>query len=82
MELDQQMAEIEKLNEFIESDKTIVMLRKKIAESASAELQNGTITPSAYTTELTQLFESETNLKTHQIQLLLAKANYKITKGN
>ncbi|MFT6844586.1 MAG: outer membrane protein TolC [Flavobacteriales bacterium] len=82
MELDQQMAEIEKLNEFIESDKTIVMLRKKIAESASAELQNGTSTPSAYTTELTQLFESETNLKTHQIQLLLAKANYKITKGN
>ncbi len=82
MELDGQMVEIDKLNEFIESDKTIVELRKKIAQSASAELKNGTITPSAYTTELTHLFESETNLKTHQIQLLLAKANYKITKGN
>ncbi len=82
IELTQQQAEIDKIGALISSDKTIIELRKKIVKSANSQLKNGVITSSSYITELTNLFEAENNLNTHQIQLLLAKANYKITQGN
>jgi outer membrane protein TolC len=82
IELNKHQSEIDKIATFIESDKTIIDLRKIILKSADAQLKNGVITSSAYITELTNLYEAENNLKTHKIQLLLAKANYKITKGN
>lgn len=82
IELDQQQTEIAKITTFIESDKTIIELRKKILKSAESQLKNGIITSSAYITELTNLYEAENNLSTHKIELLLAKANYKTTKGN
>jgi len=82
IELNQQQAEINKISAFIQSDETIIDLRKKILNSADSQLKNGVITSSAYITELTNLYEAENNLSTHKIQLLLAKANYKTTKGN
>ncbi len=82
IKLNQQQSEIDKISAFIKSDITIVDLRKKILKTADAQLKNGVITSSAYITELTNLYEAENNLKTHQIQLLLAKANYKTTQGN
>ncbi len=82
IELNQQQSEINKISTFIQSDKTIIDLRKKILKSADSQLKNGVITSSAYITELTNLYEAENNLSTHKIQLLLAKANYKTTKGN
>lgn len=82
IELHQYQSEIEKISDFINSDKKIIELRKTILQSAAAQLKNGVITSSAYITELTNLFEAENNLKTHQIQLLLTKANYNITQGN
>ncbi|WP_456378858.1 TolC family protein [Lutibacter sp.] len=81
VELNQQQAEITKISTFIASDETIITLRKKILKSAKSQLKNGVITSSAYVTELTNLYEAENNLSTHKIQLLLAKANYKTTKG-
>jgi len=82
IELNQQQSEINKIAAFIQSDETIIDLRKKILDSADSQLKNGVITSSAYITELTNLYEAENNLSTHKIQLLLAKANYKTTKGN
>ena len=82
IELNQQQSEINKIAAFIQSDETIIDLRKKILDSADSQLKNGIITSSAYITELTNLYEAENNLSTHKIQLLLAKANYKTTKGN
>ncbi|WP_457609612.1 TolC family protein [Lutibacter sp.] len=82
IELDQQQTEIAKISSFIKSDETIIELRKKILKSAESQLKNGVITSSAYITELTNLYEAENNLSTHKIELLLAKANYKTTKGN
>jgi len=82
IELNQQQSEINKISAFIQSDETIIDLRKKILNSADSQLKNGVITSSAYITELTNLYEAENNLSTHKIQLLLAKANYKTTKGN
>ena len=81
IELDQQQTEIAKITSFIESDKTIIELREKILKSAASQLKNGVITSSAYITELTNLYEAENNLSTHKIELLLAKATYKTTKG-
>jgi outer membrane protein TolC len=79
--LDQQLAEINKISNFLESDKIIIELQQRILESADSQLKNGVITSSTYVTELTNLYEAENNLRLHKIQLLLAKANYKTTKG-
>lgn len=81
IELRQQEFEMKKIESFITSDYEIIELRKQILQTAESQLKNGVITSSAYITELTNLFEDETNLKTHNIQLLLVKANYNITKG-
>ncbi len=81
IELRQQESEMKKIESFIASDSEIITLRKEVLQSAESQLKNGVITSSAYITELTNLFEDENNLKTHNIQLLLVKANYNITKG-
>ena len=82
IELNQQQSEIQKLEGFITSDLEIIQLRKEVLKSAESQLKNGIITSSSYITELTNLYEDETMLSTHKIQLLLAKANYNTTKGN
>ncbi|RXP59438.1 TolC family protein [Lutibacter sp. HS1-25] len=82
IELNQQQAEISKIESFIKTDAEIIELRKKIVKTAASQLQNGVITSSAYITEFTNLFEAENNINVHNIQLLLAKANYNVTIGN
>lgn len=82
IELSQQQAEINKIVSLIESDNNIIILRNKIVKSAESQLKNGVITASAYITELTNLYEAQNSLSTHKIQLLLAKATYKVTQGN
>lgn len=81
IELKQQRSEIEKLLAFIDSDTEIISLRKEVLKSSESQLKNGVITSSVYLNQLTHLYEDEINLKTHEIQLLLAQANYNITKG-
>jgi len=81
IELQQLQTEIDKISEFIITDSEIITLRKEVLKSAESQLKNGVITSSAYITELTNLYEDENNLSTHQIQLMLVKANYNITKG-
>ena len=82
IELAQQQSEIQKLEGLISSDLEIIQLRKEVLKSAESQLKNGVITSSSYITELTNLYEAETMLNTHKIQILLAKANYNTTKGN
>lgn len=82
IELDQQLSEIHKITTFIQADLQIIELRKEILAAADAQLKNGVITASAYITELTNLYEAENSWSDHQIQLLMAKANYQITNGN
>ena len=81
IELQQLQSEINKIENFINSDLEIINLRKEVLKSADSQLRNGVITSSAYITELTNLYEDENTLITHKIQLELAKANYKITQG-
>ena len=82
IELEQQASEIEKISSYIISDQEIILLRKEVLKSAESQLRNGVITSSAYITELTNLYEDENIFSTHKVQLLMAKANYNITKGN
>lgn len=81
IELEQLSSEIQKLKELIISDSEIILLRKDILKSAESQLKNGVITTSAYIIELTNLYENESKLNTHKIQLQLIRANYKITQG-
>lgn len=81
IELKQQQVEINKIENFITSDIEIIDIRKKVLKAAESQLKNGVISTSNYITELTNLYEDENTLSTHKIQLLLAKANYKIIKG-
>ena len=82
IQLEQQVIEVAKFNEFINSDQTIISLQKHILKTAESQLKNGVITSSDYMDQLTDLYEAEINLKTHEIQLLLAQANYKVIQGN
>ncbi len=82
IQLEQQAIEVAKYNEFINSDQTIIHLQKHILKTAESQLKNGVITSSDYMDQLTDLYEAEINLKTHQIQLLLAQANYTVIQGN
>lgn len=75
-------AEIEKLEQIISTDESIVELREKIQKSADAQMRNGVITTAEYLNEVTQLFESKIAQKTHEIQLQLAKSTHQIIIGN
>jgi len=82
IQLQEMNNEIQKLEEIISSDLDIIALRETVLKSSDAQLKNGVITSSDYIVEFTNLYEAKTNYKLHEIQLLLAKANYNITKGN
>lgn len=81
IEMNQQQDEIDKLVGFIIADLQIVDLRKEVLKSTESQLKNGVITAASYLVELTNLYNDENLLKTHEIQLLLVKSNYNVTKG-
>ncbi len=81
IQLEQQSIEIKKYNDFIKSDQSIIDLHRQIVKTSDSQLKNGIITSSDYIEKLTDLYEAENNLKTHQIQLLLSQANYKTIQG-
>ncbi len=81
IELNQQQKEIEKMEQIIASDASIITLRKEVLKAADSQLRNGVISASAYITELTNLYEDENMLVQHNIQLQLTKANYNTIQG-
>lgn len=81
LQLQEMQAEIDKLNDSVQTDQEIVNLREAVIKSAEAQLKNGVITSSDFLVEFTNGYEAKINQTTHQIQLALAKANYQIIKG-
>lgn len=81
IEIEKTNTEIEKIEALIVTDSEIIEMRRVVLKSLESQLKNGVITPTTYTTEVTNLFQSENSLKTHEIQLLLAKANLQVTQG-
>lgn len=82
LQLQEIQNEIKKTESTIATDSEIITLREEIEQSANAQLKNGVITASDYLMEFTNLYEAKINQKIHEIQLDLAKANYRVNKGN
>ncbi len=81
IELQQMDNEISKIEQLLESDLEMIKTREKIVQTSDAQMKNGVITTSEYLTEFVHLFEAKNTLKTHEVQLSLAKSNYEIIKG-
>ncbi|WP_323026961.1 TolC family protein [Gelidibacter japonicus] len=82
IKLNEYEADINKLTAMLASDTEIIDLRREVLSATESQLQNGIITTSVYITELTNLYEDESRLVTHRIQLELVKSNYNIIQGN
>ncbi len=82
IKLEGQISEIEKFTAFIQSDKDIIKLREELVKTYESQYKNGLITLGTVLGELTNLYEDKSNLRTHEIELLLFQANYNITKGS
>lgn len=70
-----------KLETLIAADHRIVSLRKSVAESSAAQLDQGLITSSDYLTEQNAHTQAQLNMQLHRIQLQLARVNYLTTMG-
>lgn len=83
-EMQQKEAEsdINKYEAMLRKDSEIIELREKVLQATTSQLQNGAITSSEYITELNNLYEARIDQQLHEVQLALAKANYKVIKGN
>lgn len=82
LNLKQQNNEIEKLKTLLKTDDEIIHLREKVQNTASAQLENGTITTTDYLAQVNATDQARQNYTLHQIQWLLAQYNYQTTSGN
>jgi outer membrane protein TolC len=82
LQLQELEGEVHKMEAVINTDLEIISLREYVVKSSDSQFKNGVITSSEYLVEFSNLYEAKTNQKLHEVQLALAKANYKIVKGN
>ncbi|RAK03067.1 outer membrane protein TolC [Larkinella arboricola] len=82
LQLRQQQTEIDRISALLEKDREISALRSKVRQTASVQLDNGTLSARDYTTELNAESQALLNQKTHELQLLLAKVQYRTLTGN
>jgi len=80
--LQQQNAEITKLEELIKADDEIITLRNKIKNTALAQLENGVINTADYLREVNAEDQSKQTRLLHEIQLLLARYQQQVSSGN
>lgn len=80
-QVQQYLVDVIKAEEMMKSDEEIILLRKSITQSASSQLENGTLTATEFVTE--QLAEEQALLTRnfHKMQLLQSKAMYKAATG-
>ncbi len=81
MQLADAQEQINKISKLIESDDALLKLRKSIAETASSELENGTITATDYLVDLNAQTVAQISTEIHKIQLLQATVNYNSILG-
>ena len=82
IELEGAQMKINKIKDMLEKDREIIALRERIVETANSQLTHGVITPSVYLTEFNNLYEAKINQQLHEIDLEMAKADYKVINGN
>ncbi len=78
----QQQAEIDRMQQLVDTDQEIIELRIKVKDAARAQLENGVITANDYLLEVNAEDKARRSYITHQLQLLQAKINYKTISGN
>jgi hypothetical protein len=71
--LQQLDAEVKKLDNMIELDQKIIVLREKITKTSSAQLDNGIITASDYLTDLSAELQAKENQLIHTLQQALSE---------
>jgi outer membrane protein TolC len=77
----QERANMEQFRQSMEYEKEVLELQQEISRSASARLENGTITATDLVTELSKENLARIRLESHRIQLLQSMANYLIYQG-
>lgn len=82
IDLQNRLAVIQKLEEALKRDDQIVEIRSRVTKTSASRLENGVITSTDYLTDLNAETVAKINLETHKIQLVQAKANYLLAKGN
>ncbi len=81
-QLTQQQAEIQKLQQLIQSDQKIIVLRESVKKAAQAQLAHQVITTNDYLREVNAEDQARQALILHQLQLLQAQINYQTIAGN
>jgi len=82
LQVKQQNAEINKLNELIRSDNAIIELRNHIKNTSLVQLENGVINSSDYLREVNAENQAKQNQSLHNMQLLMAQYNHQTITGN
>lgn len=77
-----QRQEVGRLQALVESDRKLIDIRGSIRKASESQLDNGIITASDYLTELDNEDTARQNLILHEIQLLQAQNNLRLTAGN
>lgn len=80
--LKQQNADITKIQELIETDKSIVTLRESVKNTTQNQLTYGTATTNDYLIAVNAEDQAKQNLILHEIQLLMTEYNTQTTSGN
>ncbi len=80
--LKQQNADITKMQELIETDKSIVTLRESVKTTTQNQLTYGTATTNDYLIAVNAEDQAKQNLILHEIQLLMTEYNLQTTSGN
>jgi len=80
-QLTQQQAEIRRLGQLLQSDESIIELRRSVTESARAQLDNNVITANDYLKEVNAEDQARQSAIMHRLQLLQARINYQTISG-
>ncbi|MEX1239721.1 MAG: TolC family protein [Cyclobacteriaceae bacterium] len=74
-------AEIAKLQRLIQVDDEIIVLRMRVMETATAQLEEGVISANDYIREVNAADQAKQNRALHEAQRLIAQAKYRFTTG-
>lgn len=74
--------ELEKIQQLIDKDNELIVLRESIKKASLAQLENGVITTSDYLREVNELDRARTQKILHEIQYLLTQHNLKAQLNN
>ncbi len=78
----QQKSDLDKIQNLIDKDDELIMLRKSIKNASLAQLENGVITTNDYLREVNAEEQAVLNKISHEIQYLLTQYNLKANLNN